>query len=170
MEVGVQTHAPAALPPGKRSATHCIGGWVGRKTGLDGCGKRRPQGFDPWTFQSVAVPTELPRHTLAVIMWALGVTNSFYFKRSLDKRREREAVVEILTLVPVGNTWGEVDCVWNVMAHGDEREGKWRGNWRMEWVASTLHTTSEHGVSSITTAYGHTSAASNRLNWRPPPI
>jgi len=46
------------------------------------------------------------------------------------------------------------------------RERKWRGNWRMEWVASTLHTTSEHGVSSITTADGHTSAASRRLNWR----
>jgi hypothetical protein len=27
--------------------------------------------------------------------------------------------------------------------------GEWRGNWRMEWVASTLHTTSEHGVSCI---------------------
>ena len=25
-------------------------------------------------------------------------------------------------------------------------------DWRMQWVASTLHTTSEHGVSSITTA------------------
>jgi len=37
----------------------------------------------------------------------------------------------------------------------------------MEWVASTLHTTSEHGVSSITTADGRTSAASSRLNWRP---
>jgi len=47
------------------------------------------------------------------------------------------------------------------------REGKWRGNWRMEWVASTLHATSEHGVSSITTADAHTSAASSRLNWRP---
>jgi len=35
------------------------------------------------------------------------------------------------------------------MAYGNAREGKWRGNWRMEWVASTLHTTSEHGVSSI---------------------
>ena len=35
---------------------------------------------------------------------------------------------------------------WNVMAHGDVREGKWRGNWRIEWVASTLHTTSEHGL------------------------
>ena len=48
--------------------------------------------------------------------------------------------------------------------------GKWRGNWRMEWVASTLHTTSEHGVSRINTANAHTSAASSRLNWRPPPI
>ena len=26
------------------------------------------------------------------------------------------------------------------MAHVDAREGKWRGNWRMEWVASTLTT------------------------------
>ena len=60
------------------------------------------------------------------------------------------------------------ECTWNVMAHGDAREGKWRGNWRIEWIASTLHTTSEHGVSSITTADAHTSAASSRLNWRPP--
>jgi hypothetical protein len=60
-----------------------------------------------------------------------------------------------------------------VTAHGDGRdgrEGKWRGNWRMEWVASTLHTTLEHDVSritTITTADAHTSAASSRLNWRP---
>ena len=60
-----------------------------------------------------------------------------------------------------------VDFSWNVMAHGDAREGKWRGNWWMEWVASTLRTTTEHGVSSITTAVAHTSAASSRLNWRP---
>ena len=56
---------------------------------------------------------------------------------------------------------------WNVMAHGDAREGKWRGNWWMEWVASTLHTTSEHGVPSVTTTDVHTLAASSRLNWRP---
>ena len=35
---------------------------------------------------------------------------------------------------------------------------------RVEWVASTFYTTSEHGVSSITTADVHTSAASSRLN------
>ena len=54
---------------------------------------------------------------------------------------------------------------WHTVTHG---RGKWMGNWRMQWVASTLHTTSEHGVSSITTADEHTSAASSRLNWRPP--
>jgi hypothetical protein len=70
---------------------------------------------------------------------------------------------------PAGkNTDITVDSNWNVMANCDARVGKWRGNWRMEWVASTLHTTSEHGVSSITTADAHTSAASSRLNWRPP--
>ena len=53
------------------------------------------------------------------------------------------------------------------MAQGDAREGKWMGNWRMKWVACILHTTSEHGVSSINTADSHTSAASSRLNWLP---
>ena len=67
----------------------------------------------------------------------------------------------------IAGTCQVLESSWNVMAHGDAREGKWRGNWRMEWVASTLHTTSEHGVSSITTADAHTSAASSRLNWRP---
>jgi len=61
----------------------------------------------------------------------------------------------------------EVESSWNVMAHGDTREGKWRGNCRMEWVASTLYTTSELGVSSITNADTHTLVASSRLNWRP---
>ena len=61
-----------------------------------------------------------------------------------------------------------VESGWYMMTHGEAREGKWRGNWRMQCVASTLHTTSEHGVSSITTADANTSAASSRLNWRPP--
>jgi hypothetical protein len=37
----------------------------------------------------------------------------------------------------------------------------------MVWVASTFHTTSEQGLSSITTADTHNSAASSRLNWHP---
>ena len=34
---GWLTHVPVALTPGKIPGTHCIGGWVGPKAGLDGC-------------------------------------------------------------------------------------------------------------------------------------
>ena len=42
MVVGDQHHVSAALPLGKRHGTHFIGGWVGPRAGLDGCGKSRP--------------------------------------------------------------------------------------------------------------------------------
>jgi len=54
-----------------------------------------------------------------------------------------------------------IESSWNVMAHGDARAGKWRGNWWMEWVASTLDTTLEHDVSNITTV--DTQAVSSRF-------
>ena len=38
----------------------------------------------------------------------------------------------------------------------------------MQWVASTLHTTSEHGVSSITTADAHTSGCQQSTELTPP--
>jgi len=34
--------APAALYPRERPGTHCTGGWVGLRAGLDRCGKSRP--------------------------------------------------------------------------------------------------------------------------------
>ena len=41
MGAGGQRQAPAGL-------LHCIGGWVGPKAGLDGCGKSRPhRGSNP---------------------------------------------------------------------------------------------------------------------------
>jgi len=55
MGVGGQRHVPAALPPGK-PGTHCIGGRVGPRAGLERCGKSRPHpqpGFDPRTIQAV---------------------------------------------------------------------------------------------------------------------
>ena len=55
MGMGDRHHSPAALPPEKRPRTHCTGGWVGPKTGLDGYGKSRlPAGFDPRTALRVA--------------------------------------------------------------------------------------------------------------------
>jgi hypothetical protein len=50
-----QHHAPAALPPGEKPGTHCTGGWVGPRAGLDVCEKSRPPpGVDPLTVQPVA--------------------------------------------------------------------------------------------------------------------
>ena len=40
--VSGQSHSPAALPPRKRTGTHCIGGWVGPRAGLGGYVKSRP--------------------------------------------------------------------------------------------------------------------------------
>ena len=37
-----QRHAPAALYPLERPGTHCKGGWVGPRAGMDRCGKPRP--------------------------------------------------------------------------------------------------------------------------------
>ena len=39
MWVDVQRHATAALSPGKRTGTHCVGGGVGPRDGMDGGGK-----------------------------------------------------------------------------------------------------------------------------------
>jgi len=53
MVVGGQHHASAVYPR-ERPGTHCIGGWVGPRGGLDGCRKsRRPPGFDPRIVQPV---------------------------------------------------------------------------------------------------------------------
>jgi hypothetical protein len=43
---------PGPLYPRERPGTLCIGGWVGSRAGLDGCGKSRPPpGLDPLTVQ-----------------------------------------------------------------------------------------------------------------------
>ena len=58
-----QRHTPAALYPWERTGTHCTGGWVGPRVGLDRCGKSRPHRDSipgPPSPQSVTIPTELP--------------------------------------------------------------------------------------------------------------
>ena len=53
MGVGGQRHAPAALPPGKGSGIHFIGGWDGPRSRLDVCGKSGPH-RDSISIQPVA--------------------------------------------------------------------------------------------------------------------
>ena len=71
MVVGGHYHAPAALPPGKTPGTYCIGGWLGPRAGLDGCGKSAPPppGFVSRSFQPVSsryTNYTIPSHTRCV--------------------------------------------------------------------------------------------------------
>ena len=50
-----QRHAPAALYPRERPGTHCTGGWVDPRAGLDRCGKSLPHRDSiPWPSSPVA--------------------------------------------------------------------------------------------------------------------
>ena len=62
-----QRHSPAAFYPRERPGTHCTGGWVGPRAGLDGCGKSLPHRIrfpDRPARSSVSIPTELPGPSL----------------------------------------------------------------------------------------------------------
>ena len=54
-ELVVNATSRPLYPQERDPGTHYIGGWVGPRSVLDGCGKSRPlPGFDPQTDQSVA--------------------------------------------------------------------------------------------------------------------
>jgi len=77
MGVGRQRHAPATLPPGKRSGAQCRGGQVDPRAGLDGCRKcslDRDCIPGPPSLQGVAMPTTLSQSTHAH-RWTEGVSD-----------------------------------------------------------------------------------------------
>jgi hypothetical protein len=80
-------------------------------------------------------------------------------------------IVKLLTTGIVNVCGWKVYCFWNVMAKGDARKEKWRGNKRMEWVTSKRHMTAEHRLArAVQTLQAdvHSSPASSRVNWPPP--
>jgi hypothetical protein len=51
--MGGKCHSPAALPLGKRSNTHCTGGLLGPRAGLNGC----DENLGPTGIRSLGRPT-----------------------------------------------------------------------------------------------------------------
>jgi hypothetical protein len=105
------------------------------------------------------------RHTINT-PWNLVMYSTVSFNNSQQWTRQEETLdLRTEELSKHGEKrQTPLEMWWHTVTHG---WGSERGNWRMEWVASTLHTTSEHGLPSIPTADAHTSAASSRLSWRP---
>ena len=62
-----QRHAPAAFYPRERPGTHCTGGYVGPRAGLDRCEKSRPHQDSIPSPYPVAIRTEISRPMLFLI-------------------------------------------------------------------------------------------------------
>ena len=75
---------PRRYLPQERPRTHCTGGWVGPRAGLDRCRiSRAPPGFDPRTVHpvAVAIPTELPAHDQSTMLhfFLIFYSNTLHF-------------------------------------------------------------------------------------------
>jgi hypothetical protein len=95
MEMGGQRHALAALPPPpERLDTHCTGGWVGPRGGLDRCRKSLPPPrFDPRTAQPVAsryTDCAIPGHGILVTM--------FFFLNGVKRNQGNDSFIYIFLL------------------------------------------------------------------------
>jgi hypothetical protein len=101
---------PRPLYPRERPDTRSVGGWVGPRDGLDGCGKshhHRDSIPGPSSPYRVDIPTELPRPTLFIdtseickMMWLLNtkmqycrILNHSRYNCDQDMRRALEKSV-----------------------------------------------------------------------------
>ena len=109
------------LYPQERPGTHCIGGWVGPRAGLDWCGKSCLQpGFDPRTVQSVAsrytdwaIPA--PQKCLYSHKYrSISISNHFW-KQWHKKYTLKEPVVLITATVMPRDTWRCVPAVCGII-------------------------------------------------------
>ena len=92
--MGVQRHAPAALPPGKRPGTHCTGGCVGLGAGLNLYGKSRPPpppAFKPRTVQPVVSRYTLWVRVYSTLLRAFSVTFSILVSDQVTARTQCHA-------------------------------------------------------------------------------
>jgi hypothetical protein len=79
---GWSTPRPGRFIPSKRPITCFIGGWVGPRTGLDGCGKYLSSlGFDPPTVQLVAC-----RYTNWDIVAYLTNVGSMFYRYMISRQ------------------------------------------------------------------------------------
>jgi len=66
---GLVSSPPRPRYPRKRPGTHFIGGWVGPKAGLDGCGKSRPHHSVASRYTNYATPTQVNLLGIFLTQW-----------------------------------------------------------------------------------------------------
>ena len=91
---------PRPLYPRERPGTHCIGGWVGPRAGLDGGGKSRlPTGFDTRTVQPVASRyTDWAIPARRECGWGLNISASMNIVCIVVNTQSRKYYIKIKTV------------------------------------------------------------------------
>ena len=101
-----QSHAPAALNPGKRPGNHCPGGWVGPRVGVDNYGKSR-------SLTRIRSPDSSSRSDSLYRLSYRGPKCATRILSMYSQTRSRDSVVSIGTRYgPEGpgieSRWGEI--------------------------------------------------------------
>jgi hypothetical protein len=73
--VWVVNAIPLSLYPRERPGTHCIGGWVGHRAGLDGCRKSR--------LHRDSIPPNRPARSEIIIIIIIIIINAYNNKKCL---------------------------------------------------------------------------------------
>jgi len=116
-----QRHASVAPYPRERLGTHCTGGWVGPRAGLDWCGKSRPTGIRfpdrPARRQSL-YRLSYPAHKLIINSLILSFPLKFclvlfytagQWPRGLRRRSSAARPLRLWVRIPSG-AWIFVSC------------------------------------------------------------
>ena len=139
---------PRPLYPQKRPGTHCIGGWVGPRTGLNGCGKSRPSGFRS---PDRPAPSELLYRLSYPDLYICKVIGKkyyclywfnicFYIKTSVwqkDTKKELKIKLPVSLCVSVQRKMALLRIIcwgWRSVWPSLERSWMWRNAWRWRKV------------------------------------
>ena len=102
MGVSGQRHAPAVLYPRERQGTHCTGGWVGPRAGLDGR-KISPH------WDSIPVPSGRVAHSIYRLRYRAHIKTKVkgeIHPRPAHEGTEREKICRYTFLFNLGAMWG----------------------------------------------------------------
>jgi len=119
-----QRHTPAAPYPQERPGTHCTGGWVGLRAGLDWCGKSRPTGI--WSLDRPACRQSLYRlRYLAHRLWYIIHGIGFGIRLSRGMKFSHVMVYIIDAIFKVKESGGLFGSLYMILAVGRlwSREG-----------------------------------------------
>jgi len=131
---------------------------------------KTPFWWNPWCVETCRWIDKMLRTHIVVI--TVGAINSYTMRGTFNMKIKALYCIYLVRRLVETSCYRESGHCSSRTVHLKCDGTRWHTGGEVKWKLAngvcSLHTTSEHGVSSITTADAHTSATSSRLNWRAP--